>query len=1033
MSLKNLLAFCLILTSLFVVRFGHADESYRGRYYSGRGDVDYIRLLDTAYRMYCPDPELQNISMLYEPSWNGFVEGPTWDAWWVQNSYGASFCQLPFLQEPYVTFLNNANDLWYGEMGDGKRKGAHDWVGPDGCLCDAARPGWVVYKQGDCRIDIHDWGMEFTAAGSLIQMESLLVSRDMKAIRHYLPMIERSLNFIESRRDPKTNLFLAGPAGNLLAPSFAGWQKPDGTFDTAYLTGLSISYIGALDRFIELQKMVGDKEKAELFTNRRDLAKQGLSQLTTEEGYFIKSLDPDGTKHGVYGAEKHGYFEAVCNHDAVALRIVDEEQAKKIYEKIRSIPGLRPHDLIITNYPGLDDTYETSKSGLWQFGTWVDGGHWTTCEARMMIAYYRVGAYDDARRSMKKIEAMARNFKTDNPLVEFGNAPYQPNLPINCVYDSWGAPAALIRGLFEYLYRADSLVIVPHIPTGITQLEQNIPIRFGTKKIFISTSGNGKIQSVFLNGSAWDRHDEKIVTLPYESMPDLARLHVVMQGGNAGVPEMKTIDPVENIPAENDPFWNLAEIHAELVHETPYPPELQELGKIGMFLKQLREHGFGDSYEAKHARLIVDYVSTLRTRQELLESGKIAPLAPASQEAANQLYFSTMAKLIQGLKKTMQGYQNTTDPRQKTVFTFWADAMKEANATETEGRILVGVDYFAGWWKPLPNKWTGPDGKDWREKYPERVPLLGQYNEQETMDHEIVAASGHGVDFFLMLWYFNGIDNTQEREKNARFLNVGVEQFMKSPNAARMKFAIEYCNHEPYQVIDQADWDWCVKTWVEAMKHPGYLRVGGKPLFKVHSWHHYWFENKENMDQCIQRLQQLRQAARDAGLGEMLIGAGIGSYQKITNPEDRVAQLFDFTSTYMELPPDLPLKTGDDYPYETLAEFMRGSRKVHGEDAIPFLPYFGLNFNAKPWGDHRARFQFPTREQLKEEFQLLKSDLENPSLHLGVPLENGKLQKIFTIYAWNEFGEGGFLAPTEGEKTIKLEAIREVFSSENVE
>jgi len=676
MSIKNQVVLCFFLiVSLFTVGFAQAVEPYRGKYYSGQGDVDYIRLLDTAYRMYCPDPELQNISMLYEPLWNGFVEGPTWDAWWVQNSYGTSFCQLPFLQEPYITFLNNANDLWYQEMGDGKRKGMHDWVGPEGCLCDCASPGRVYYRQGDGRIDIHDWGMEFTAAGSIIQAESLLVFRDMKAIRHYLPMLERSLNFIESRRDPQNNLFLAGPAGNLLAPSYAGWQKPDGTFDKAYLTGLSISYIGALDRFIELLKITGDKERVELFTKRCDLARQGLPQLTTEEGYFIKSLDPDGTKHGVYGAEKHGYFEAVCNHDAIALRVVDDEQAKKIYEKIRSIPGLRPHDLIITNYPGLDDTYETGTSWLWQFGTWVDGGHWTTCEARMILAYFRVGAYDDARRSMKKIEAMAINFKTDNPLVEFGNAPYQPTLPINCVYDSWGAPAALIRGIFEYLYRADSLVIVPHIPTGITQLEQNIPIRFGTKKIFISTSGNGNIQSVLLNGADWNRHDGKTVTLPYDTIPETVRLHLVLQGGSADIPEMKTIEKPINIPEMDDPFWNLAEIHADLVQDTPYPSEFQDLKTIGRFVKRMNERDLGDSYEAQHARLIVDYVSAIRLRHELLKNEKIAPLAPASQEAANQLYFSTTAKLIQGLKKTIQEYQNTTDSHQRMVFGIWSDVM----------------------------------------------------------------------------------------------------------------------------------------------------------------------------------------------------------------------------------------------------------------------------------------------------------------------------------------------------------------------
>ena len=58
---------------------------------------------------------------------------------------------------------------------------------------------------------------------------------------------------------------------------------------------------------------------------------------------------------------------------------------------------------------------------------------------------------------------------------------------------------------------------------------------------------------------------------------------------------------------------------------------------------------------------------------------------------------------------------------------------------------LVGVYYFAGWWRQQTNKWV-VDGKDWREHFPARVPLLGEYNEQETMDREIAAAVQEDVD-----------------------------------------------------------------------------------------------------------------------------------------------------------------------------------------------------------------------------------------------------------------------------------------------
>ena len=91
---------------------------------AGQGTSNICRLLDIARRMFAPDPEFQNLAMLYMPSWNGLVEGPTWDAWWIQNSYGTTYCALPFLQEPFVTFLQNSQDLWFDQMGDGKRAGA---------------------------------------------------------------------------------------------------------------------------------------------------------------------------------------------------------------------------------------------------------------------------------------------------------------------------------------------------------------------------------------------------------------------------------------------------------------------------------------------------------------------------------------------------------------------------------------------------------------------------------------------------------------------------------------------------------------------------------------------------------------------------------------------------------------------------------------------------------------------------------------------------------------------------------------------
>ncbi len=579
-------------------------QRFEGRHYRGSGDVEYIELLDIAARMMEPDPEYQNLSMLYTPKWNGLVEGPTWNAWWIQNSYGTSYAALPLLREPFVRFLQNSQDLWFDQMGDGKREGCpeepkHSWVAPEGALCDAARPGCIIYRQGDGKRDMHDWGMEFTAAGIVLQAEATLISRNPKAIAHYLPLIERAANFIESRRDPKTNLFLAGPAGNLMAPSYAGWRKPDGSYGKAYLAGLSITYIAALDRLIELETLAGRRDKAHLYSERREKARLGLPLLTTSEGYFIKSLDPDGARHGVYGASKYGYFETAPNHDAIAFRVVDDAQATKIYAMIAAIPQLRPHRLIITNYPSLDDMY-TEPVGLWRFGNWVNGGHWSTCEARMMMGYYRLGKYEDARESMKKILTFARRFRMDNNLTDFGNSVYQPKEPINITYDAFAIPAALRRGLFEYLYRAGGLTLLPHIPPGITEIEQRDPVRFGAKRIYLAVFGNGPVRRVTINGREWKRFTAASIELPYAGTPD---------------------DAIILIAAGQ--------------------------GKIGKASFDIRPR---EDYPTAHRRLVADAERATQERAKLKTAGKLPPLEPESQAAADRSYTETIERLRSGLR-----------------------------------------------------------------------------------------------------------------------------------------------------------------------------------------------------------------------------------------------------------------------------------------------------------------------------------------------------------------------------------------------
>jgi len=569
-------------------------DDYQGRYCSGKGDVEFLRLIDNSFEFFHPNPNRQNISMLYRADWDCLTEGPDWGKWWIQNSYGPTYCCLPFLQEPWLTFLQHSQDFWFKYQGDGK---SHDLMysmkpadvsyvppAPDGSLCDTAGADGAIHRQGDGHWLTHDWFFEATAAGVVLQSELLLISHDTDAICRYFPNLERACDFVETRRDPASGLFSVGAASNLLAPSYGGIKQSDGTFGRGYLAGLSITYLAALDRMVELCKLMSDREKVALYESRREITRKSLPLLITPEGYFVKSVALDGTKHGVLGQKKYGYFDTSPNVDAICHRVADQALAEKIYAQIVRTPELRPYAFLIANYPGLDDMYisydSTDAPSIWKFGCWVNGGVWTTVEARAIMAYYRLGKHEDVLRSVRRTMELADDFQLDAPLIEFGKdvwhceAMGSPNRSWTLCYDSLGPPAAVVRGLFEYIYKADSLTLYPHIPPSISEYTQREPIRFGKKRITIGIKNGGdKIKSVKINGRRRVVDNPDCIVLAYDTLPAETKVEITTAGGWSG----RTVEIASTPASEKRP--------ATLSVELP-----EYMSKRFAVLKAMQEH-----------------------------------------------------------------------------------------------------------------------------------------------------------------------------------------------------------------------------------------------------------------------------------------------------------------------------------------------------------------------------------------------------------------------------------------------------------
>ena len=500
--------------------------SFDGQYFTGNATdaagASFLSLLDQARRMLSTaDVELQAVAGVYDPLNSALVEGAQWSGnIWTQNTYGFGLAAPAFLPDPLLTWLRTSYLWWFDHAGDGAQGygGLNDV--PAGMLCDNGSPTGCNYMQcgpgrqarliaraptestsapastaskrsaslheqktvgeGDTAALGHDFIIEGTLAGVLMQAELLLATRNITGAVELLPLFRQTSDFLETRRvqdsSPLTpgaaGLFFAGNGANLLAPGYGGQGLPAGCLGNAscgqpgfpaccsqrgmaYLSALSVSYSAVLDRLIKLEELAypqgrrcttpnsdttpvtncTDVYRARRAANAASLPAVMARMQATNTSYLLQALAPDGERYGEYApaspcavdapcppVARHGYFEASPNVDAIALRVVDDETADGIYAAMRAVPGLSPCDFTLPNFPDYDGS--CSNGGcLGGFGTWVSGGSWSTLEGRAVLAHYRQRRLDLAAASMSRlISPYAKLFKLENPIAHQGCA-----------------------------------------------------------------------------------------------------------------------------------------------------------------------------------------------------------------------------------------------------------------------------------------------------------------------------------------------------------------------------------------------------------------------------------------------------------------------------------------------------------------------------------------------------------------------------------------------------------------------------------
>jgi hypothetical protein len=159
---------------------------------------------------------------------------------------------------------------------------------------------------------------------------------------------------------------------------------------------------------------------------------------------------------------------------------------------------------------------------------------------------------------------------------------------------------------------------------------QHDPVRFGNKRLTISTRGSGHVSAVSINGEAWTEFNEKEITLPFDRTPDKAKIEITLGYDAKPFEAAAATKPAEDEP-ELAPAW---------------------AAKVARLEKFIKTQPAG-SYEAAHARLAMDAIKVIPLRKAWVEAHPEAKLPEASATAAEQSYVDAANKLFSGIEKSL--------------------------------------------------------------------------------------------------------------------------------------------------------------------------------------------------------------------------------------------------------------------------------------------------------------------------------------------------------------------------------------------
>ena len=317
----------------------------------------------------------------------------------------------------------------------------------------------------------------------------------------------------------------------------------------------------------------------------------------------------------------------------------------------------------------------------------------------------------------------------------------------------------------------------------------------------------------------------------------------------------------------------------------------------------------------------------------------------------------------------------------------------------------VGAFYFPGWhdmsrWNPILD-------------FPERKPVLGWYDESnpECADWQIKWSVEHGIDFYMVDWYWSEGDRHLEHWLH--------DAYMKAKHRKYLKWCIMWANHNRPNTHSPEDWKKVTQYWIDNyFDMEEYYRIDGRPV--VFIWAPANIRRDVGGTEEATKLYAMSQEMARAAGHKGIYFAAMSSHESEASCKQLRAEGYEAFTSYHGFQLAEQEARSTHFGFE---EVVRTSPRVW-ESAderagdLLYMPIVDSGWASQPW--HRGKARIISGRTPELFGQLCQEAAEYCDA-------TGK--KIITVGPVNEWGEGSYIEPYAEYGFGDLAALRKAFCS----